>query len=201
MEANVSLLERKRREAADELVQTAMGLFDRDGFEGTTVESIAAEAGCSARTFYRYFGTKEDVVFHDVPALIDRLGELTDRHLTDGAGLWSATSDAVIDLLSRVDDPEHGSPIRPMELWLREPALRARYMQHLTAAERVIVESICRHRGTDPDTDDLAHQIAIAAIGAYRTVITTHGASTTSRELTRKLRALLKRYGRGLDSA
>jgi AcrR family transcriptional regulator len=201
MEAAVPLLERKRREAAEELVQTAIKLFDRDGFEATTVEAIAAEAGCSGRTFYRYFGTKEDVVFHEVPALIDRLGDLVERHLADGAGLWSAVSEAVMDLLERVDDPEHGSPVRPMELWMREPALRARYMQHLSAAEGVIVERISRHRRTDPDTDDLAHQIAIAAIGAYRTVITTHGPSATSPELARKLRALLKRYGRGLDSA
>jgi AcrR family transcriptional regulator len=200
MEAATSLIERKRQEAADELVQKAIELFDRDGFEATTVEAIAAEVGCSGRTFYRYFGTKEDVVFYEVPALISRLGELVDRHLAEGMDPWAAVSEATMDLLTRVNDPEHGSPVRPMKLWLREPALRARYMQHLAAAERVIVETVARHRGTDPEKDDLAHQLAIAAIGAYRTVITTHGADGNPRELAKELRTLLKRYGRGLDS-
>jgi TetR/AcrR family transcriptional regulator, regulator of mycofactocin system len=200
MEATASLVERKRREAAEELVQKAIELFDRDGFEATTVEAIAEEVGCSPRTFYRYFGTKEDVVFYDVPASIERLGELLDGHLAEGMGLWPAVSEATMDLLRRVNDPRQGQPVRPIELWLREPALRARYMQHLAAAEGVIVESIARHRGTDPDTDDLAHQMGIAAIGAYRTVVTTHGPDGGSNELAKELRTLLERYGRGLDS-
>lgn len=198
MEATVPLVERKRREGAKELADVAIGLFDRDGFEATTVEAIAAEAGVSARTFYRYFGTKEDVVFHDVPDLIERLGQLLDGHLAEGTDLWTSVSESVMDLLRRVDDPEHGSPVRPLELWLREPALRARYMQHLAAAERVIVESIARHRGTDPGTDDLAHQMAIAAIGAYRTVITTHGATSAPPQLAKHLADLLETFGRGL---
>ena len=198
MEASVSLVERKRREAAAELVDIAIGRFDRDGFEATTVEAIAAEAGVSARTFYRYFGTKEEVVFHEVPASIERLGELLDGHLAEGMELWPAVSEAVMDLLQRVNDPRPGPPLRPIELWLREPALRARYMQHLAAAEGVIVASISRHRGTDPDRDDLAHQMAIAAIGAYRTVLTTHSGTSTPPELAQHLGDLLGTFGRGL---
>ena len=45
-----------------ELEQVALGLFGRCGFASVTVEDIAAEAGSSIRTFYRYFKTKDEVM-------------------------------------------------------------------------------------------------------------------------------------------
>jgi len=43
------------------LVNTAMELFMQDGYDATTMEDIAAKAGVSTSTLYRYFGTKEAV--------------------------------------------------------------------------------------------------------------------------------------------
>ena len=40
---------------------SAFELFDRQGFEGTTVDDIAAAAGIGRRTFFRYFASKNDV--------------------------------------------------------------------------------------------------------------------------------------------
>ena len=58
---NVSAGSRGERRARIE--QTALELFRTRGFDRVTVEDVCAGAGVAPATFYRLFGTKEDVVF------------------------------------------------------------------------------------------------------------------------------------------
>jgi AcrR family transcriptional regulator len=46
------------------LIDAALELFARDGFDPTPTDRVAERAGVSSRTFFRYFPTKESVVFH-----------------------------------------------------------------------------------------------------------------------------------------
>jgi AcrR family transcriptional regulator len=67
--ANMSVMtewrERKKAETRRALQEQALRLFVEHGYEATTVERIAAAAGVSHMTFFRYFPTKEDVVAAD----------------------------------------------------------------------------------------------------------------------------------------
>ncbi|OBI17579.1 TetR/AcrR family transcriptional regulator [Mycobacterium sp. E2497] len=45
------------------LIDTALSLFSTQGYDQTTTDEIAEAAGVSARTFFRYFPTKESVLF------------------------------------------------------------------------------------------------------------------------------------------
>jgi AcrR family transcriptional regulator len=53
----------------ERLVAAAFAQFADHGFEATTVDEIAQQAGVSRRTFFRHFATKEDAVFPDHDAI------------------------------------------------------------------------------------------------------------------------------------
>lgn len=69
--------ERKKQRTRATLIDAAVELCDRQGFERTTVDQIAAIADVSPRTFSRYFATKDAIAL----ALIDEALELTAAEL------------------------------------------------------------------------------------------------------------------------
>jgi AcrR family transcriptional regulator len=60
-EAPTGLRERKKQRTRAMLIDAAIDLCLRNGYEQTTVEQIAAAADVSPRTFSRYFATKDAV--------------------------------------------------------------------------------------------------------------------------------------------
>src|SRR5260370_1456186 len=65
-----SLRERKRVRTRQALIDAAADLFERRGYDRTTIADIAAAADISTRTFFAYFASKEDVVFPDADARV-----------------------------------------------------------------------------------------------------------------------------------
>lgn len=59
------LRERKKQQVRETLAEVAHALFDARGFAAVTVDEIVAQAEVSPRTFYRYFPSKEAVLFAD----------------------------------------------------------------------------------------------------------------------------------------
>ncbi|MCP9978944.1 TetR/AcrR family transcriptional regulator [Actinomadura madurae] len=60
--ALAGLRERKKQRTRLALIDAALDLFLAKGYEATTIDEIVAAVEVSQRTFFRYFGTKEDVV-------------------------------------------------------------------------------------------------------------------------------------------
>ena len=56
------LLRRKQQVVQDAIWNAAIDLFGEKGFDATTVDDIAAAAGVSQRTFFRYFASKSDLM-------------------------------------------------------------------------------------------------------------------------------------------
>ena len=76
MTSELGVRERKKLAARTALTEAASRLFQANGFDATTVNDIAQQADMSPRTFFRYFDTKEDVVFQDAPRQLEALRRL-----------------------------------------------------------------------------------------------------------------------------
>jgi AcrR family transcriptional regulator len=76
----------ERKEAARRRVRdVALELIAEQGFEATTAEQIAAAADISVATFFRYFGTKSEVVFNDPEQWLPELWQaVIERPATEG---------------------------------------------------------------------------------------------------------------------
>ncbi|MDI5965411.1 TetR family transcriptional regulator [Streptantibioticus silvisoli] len=67
---DVGLREQKKAATRQALRQAALRLFTENGYERTTVRDIASAAGVTERTFFRYFPSKEDLVYGELLDLV-----------------------------------------------------------------------------------------------------------------------------------
>lgn len=99
---DLGLRERKKQRTRVTLIDAALDLCLRQGYEHTTVDQIAAQAEVSARTFSRYFATKEAVFLTLIEDLADEVAvEIAQlpRHL----GPVEALRAAHVEVLTRVE--------------------------------------------------------------------------------------------------
>ena len=128
----------------------ALRLFSEQGFDETTVEQIAAEAGVSRRTFFRYFDAKSDVLWHEFDGEVAELENAFDR-VPDDLSTMDAIREVVVGVNRYgVDDvPELRER---MNLIGRVPALQASAAPHYDAWERAISDFVARRSGEPADS-------------------------------------------------
>lgn len=144
------------------VTSTALQLFAERGFEQTTVEDIADALGVSRRTLFRYFASKNDMVWGEFDQVLERLRRCLDE-APDDEPLHEAVRRAVMESNHYEPGqlPELG--IR-MRLITRVPALQAHAMLRYAEWCAVIAEFVAGRLGGRPE--DLVPQVvAHAALG------------------------------------
>lgn len=124
-EARPTMWDRTRQLAAQEIFDTALRLFTRQGYDRTTIAQIAREAGVSQRTLFRYFGTKEDLIGGSQEQFVALLAE-TVREQPADAGAWEALRAAFEAALSTHESPEQA--LERFRLVHGTDSLRAAYL-------------------------------------------------------------------------
>lgn len=82
----------KRERSRSALTAAATTLFNEQGYEKTSMEDIAAQAGVSVATAYNYFSTKDQLPSMCLGPLLDDLGDSVRHDLNAGANLADAIS-------------------------------------------------------------------------------------------------------------
>jgi TetR/AcrR family transcriptional regulator, regulator of mycofactocin system len=152
----------------DDIERVAMRLFTTHGFDATTVDDIAAAAGIGRRTFFRYFASKNQVVWgrfdDDLVRLRERLAAVP-----AGEPLAAALREAIVafNALPPEQVPVHR---QRMSLILTVDSLQAHSTLMYAEWRRVIAEFVASRVGEPVDSlrPRLAgHVLLGAAVAAY----------------------------------
>lgn len=176
------LRERKKERTRQALIDAAYELFQRNGFDATTVEEIAAAVEVSPRTFFRYFASKEDVALTLQDDLKSALvGALAARPADEPVmtAIRRAFQCVAADLQEEVglgDDIDKDGTISQRfscfnELVTSSPSLFAASLEHTTAKQDDLVRIIADRIGADPATDLRPHLATAVAVCAARAAL------------------------------
>jgi TetR/AcrR family transcriptional regulator, regulator of mycofactocin system len=153
---------RRKVTSRAELEQVAFDLFGRQGFERTTIDDIASAAGIGRRTFFRYFPSKNDVVWGDFDAELERMRRRLNA-VPAGKPLMDAIRDAIVDF-NRIAPQQVPAHRRRMEFILNVPALQAHSTLRYAAWRQVIADFVADRTRLPPGAL-LPQAIAYATLG------------------------------------
>jgi AcrR family transcriptional regulator len=154
--------ERKKQRVREQLTEAALQLFRDRGFEKTTIEDIAAAADVVPRTFFRYFRSKDEVLFAWYERVRDAAVAAV-RARPSGEGAVHAFLAAHLQVLENYVEPERIVPI------LNEVAESCGVLQERRAAWKTELQHALSGelaRRLDPSAGDVAAMVTGASMMA-----------------------------------
>ncbi|MFF5204911.1 TetR/AcrR family transcriptional regulator [Streptosporangium sp. NPDC000396] len=162
----MSLRDRKRARTRQALVDAATELFERNGYDETTVADIAAAADIGTRTFFSYFASKEELLFPESDARVRAVLEAVASRGPD-----ERPAEVLLRALRKVGEDSDEMASRLAALRLRfvrtVPAVRGRALQIQSDAQH----EISRHLAT-AFPEELDEVSAAALTGAFIGAVT-----------------------------
>jgi len=155
-EVRPGLRERKKQKTRETIVNVALELFCKKGYEQTTIAEIGDAAEVSPRTIFAYFPTKEDILFSDTPVVHERWARALEGR-AEGITALDALRQIIAESLV----------LGPSELLRRrivacDQTLQRSERARMAPFEQMMVEAIAKDLSTDPD--DIRPQIVAAAL-------------------------------------
>jgi AcrR family transcriptional regulator len=197
--SGIGLRERKKARTREALQEAAMDRFARQGFDGTTVEEIAEACEVSPRTFFRYFPTKEDVLFADAATRRERLLAVIVARPA-GEPAFVALRAAMRTLTADYAD-DRDAMVTRSRIIAASPHLQAYKAEHQHGWEADVVDALERRavaRDESVDREDLMLVTAVTT-AAFRVAIDAWVADASAPDLGVLLDHAFARLAAGFD--
>jgi TetR/AcrR family transcriptional regulator, regulator of mycofactocin system len=146
-----------------QLQRIALEMFSARGYDEVTIEELAAAAGISRRTFFRYFSSKADALMADFDADVEKLRSVLAGSDPD-LPVMGAIRRAVVTV-NRYHADDLARLRQRMQLQHDNPALLANGILHYEAWQAVVAEFAAARLGLAAD-DLLPQVIARSVFGA-----------------------------------
>lgn len=191
MVGSPGLRELSRRAVRSEIAAAAQMLFAEQGYEATTVDQIAEQVGMSQRTFFRYFGSKEDLVLEHY----ERLGaNLEERLLSrpEGEDAWCALRRSFDVVVEQHRDPEEWDRgALAQSIVESSPALLSAYLKRMESAQLAMTR-ILHERGSLGGDGALVRAVVGAAFAALQAVASSTEQSASADEFEAELDRIMR---------
>jgi len=153
---------RKKAATKQSIQHHALRLFTEKGYDATTVEQIAAAAGVSHMTFFRYFPRKEEVVEYDeYDPLIE---DLIVARPPDEPPL-AAVHQAIRMGLEQILRADREALLTRTRLVLHNPVLRSRNLVAQDVTRDLFARALARRAGlAEPDLAATVQASAVLAV-------------------------------------
>ncbi|WP_369386866.1 TetR family transcriptional regulator [Streptomyces sp. CG1] len=187
--------DRKKAATRRTLLHTATRMFAERGYQETTVKDIAAEAGVTERTFFRYFPSKEDLVFAEIQDFVPLVAREIVRRPA-GEPPLTAVHNSLLAAAGRLDGGLAilfvGAPPRALTGQTRRTHVLTDFEDGIGTA---LAERFAEHEPEEPVRRRAlrASVVARAAVGAVRSALLIHtrGAEATGSRKVADFAALL----------
>lgn len=137
----MSLREHKKRQAQAIIEETALRLFQRQGYEHTSIQDIADAVKMSSRTFFRYFASKEEVLFGPMrKVLSDGIRSLQRVASTESP---HAALRATFVSLAELFQQQGASFLIRYQVAMQIPSIASIYLYMLMETEPAICDALC----------------------------------------------------------
>jgi AcrR family transcriptional regulator len=140
----------RREQNRSHVERAALELFLERGPDGVTVEQISEAAGIAPATFYRYFGTKDGVLFAYQPAFLQGVRDAV-AGVPAGSSRRETLRRALIEFTGFLDRQAESLGIRD-EIVARYPDVASRTIAAQRQWEAALASSLAARRRLDePD--------------------------------------------------
>ncbi|MEV6552707.1 TetR family transcriptional regulator [Streptomyces sp. NPDC051597] len=163
------MAQRKRQLVSNELSEAALQLLALKGFDAVTIDEIAAAAGVSKRTFFRYFASKEDVVVQFLADLGTGMRTTLASRPPEERPSVALRHAVWVSMAACADHSDRA--LRVVQLILRTPALRGRFLERQDQWREDLAGELARRLGLDPDTALYPRLAAGMVLTAFDTVL------------------------------
>lgn len=153
-----------RRAIRREIAEAAERLFLERGYERTTVDEIAAAVDISSRTFFRYFATKDEVLFLQFDELTEGLVATVDERPADEPP-WETLHRVLRAYVERGNTPGEEERSRRIEqIAQAAPTLTGILLNRMADLEHRITESLLASTDAGPDRRSVEHRATYRAL-------------------------------------
>ena len=159
------LRDRWRVEAMRTIQECALDLFDERGFGAVKIDDVAAAAGVSASSIYRYFGTKEGLLVADE---FDSMSQEAVEQLLDADDPVGSLVRAVLRYEAPPAQPNGGAPTaaRRIRYFFEEPSVRQAVCTVLDRAAQRIAPMMVTETMNQTQARVAANALAFGYFGA-----------------------------------